>query len=207
MKKGEANKKTNFRRSYFWIGMFFLFVQILVVLKSYFINYHDLFWFCDFVPMLFALAFLFRKEQMVKAIINFGLFVQIYFLISLFGGSLSPELVFSPFLNFVYVAASFLLHLSVLVALALTYKIKPKIKTVYFSTLLIMLIYFVTLIFTAQGDNFNKVYLQGDLLNFDIPYFTLLWPVLALVFLVLPTQALQYLLYRLSLRKTKKSVG
>ena len=205
MKKEHIDKKTDFKINYFWISMIFVFIQIVVIFRNYLTNFVYFFWFCDFVPILFALAFFFKKEQAVKAIINFGLFVQFGFLVGLIAGQYSSELVFSPFLNFVYMFASILLHFSVIFALILTYKIKPNLRTVYFSIMLIIAIYAVTLIFTSQADNVNKVNLPGGIIAFNIPYFTFLWPIITFVLLVLPAQGLQYLLYRFSLRKSRKN--
>jgi hypothetical protein len=205
MKKEPRGPRYDFQKNYFWIGMFFLFVQILVVVRNYFAHYLNFFWFCDFVPILFALAFFFKKEQIVKAIVNFGLLAQISFLILLTMGRFSSELIFSPFLNFVYVLGSILLHLSVVLALVLTYKIKPKLQTLYFSIVLIIAIYFMTLIFTFPADNINDLQFPGDLIKLHTLYFTLLWPVLTFVLLVLPTQHLQYLLYKFSIRKKRKN--
>lgn len=66
------------------------------------------------------------------------------------------------------------------------------------------LVYLVTLIFTPSSEGINFVYSTGDLLksyNFLIPNIIFLWPFLTFLFLILPTQGVQYFLYKFFKRK------
>ncbi len=197
--------KPYYKSKYFWAGVFFLIVQIIVVIRNYFSNYLYFFWFCDFAPLLLAIAFFLEKEHLAKAVINFGLIFQISFIIhyihSIIAGTLGEELIFSPFFNFIYLFATILFHLSTTFALFLTYKIKPSMKTVNYSILVVVVIYLISLVFTPISSNINLVHVPWNIIPFIIPYYIYLWPTLAILFLVLPIQSFQYFLYKLANKK------
>lgn len=178
--------------------MVLLTLQIIGIIRNYTSNYNNYFWFCDFAPAVFAFAFLIRKEQLVKGLVNIGLIAQIVYLLAfgyrlLTGVSLIalPE-VLTPF----YSISSVLLHTSTLIALAFTANIKPKIETLYYSLILLMMIHAITLLFTAPDDGINYVSKQGKLMTFSIPYYTSLWVPLVFLLVVLPGQLLQHIVYR-----------
>lgn len=119
-------------------------------------------------------------------------------------GELSLDLIFSPFYNFLYFFVTILFHLSTVFALLMTYKIKPNIKTINYSIFVVATVYIISLIFTPYISNINFISHPFDFIPFIIPYYIYLWPLLAFIVLILPTQGIQYLLYRWSIRKKSK---
>lgn len=197
-------------KKYFLIGVLFLLIEILAITRNFLESYIYFFWFCDFAPILFAILFFFKKPQYVKALINFGLIPQLIFLINFFYISFFGKDLFNLIpnfseLSFLYLVNTFILHLSTLAALFFTFKIKPQKNTFYYSGIILVSIYLVTLIFTSPASgNINYVYSLGDLLKFSIPYYTVLWPVLVFLILILPTQGIQYVIYRVWKRRENK---
>lgn len=202
--------KPYFKSKYFWAGVFFLIVQVLVVIRNMFSDYVYFFWFCDFVPMILALAFFFKKDHLAKAAVNFGLVFQLGFILLYIhdfvtGGGLSSELIYSPFLNFVYLFTTLLFHLSTTFALLLTYKVRPNLWTINYSILIVVGVSLVSLLFTPYSSNINQIYTQWEFIQFPIPYYIYLWPFLAFIFLILPTNSFQYFLYKHSSGKNRKN--
>jgi hypothetical protein len=197
----------------YWIIGFFILLQILVIVKNidthHYINF---FWFCDFVLILFAIGFFLKNDQFIKGLINIGFIPQIISIVSLsaaifFGLNFVG---FADILNYskFYITISFLVHLlSVNVALILTYKIKPKKESLLYSLLFLAIIFVLGLIFTPVDQNINYIY-NADFLKVTIPYYTYFCIVLSFIFVILPTYAIQYFLYKISLRFIKiKSVN
>jgi len=67
-------KKVDF---YFWGGVFFVLLQIVAIFRNLYFDYVYFFWFCDFVPFVLAIAFFLKKDEVIKGIINIGLFPQL----------------------------------------------------------------------------------------------------------------------------------
>ena len=196
-------------KKYVLIGFLFLLIEFLAVTRNIFESYIYFFWFCDFVPLLFAILFFFKKFQYVKAVINFGLIPQVIFLIDffyilLFGQDLFNLIPNFSELDFLYLLITMLLHLPTLIALYFTFKIKPQKSTLYYSGIFLAGIYLLTLIFTSSTGDINYVYSVLDFIKLSIPYYTFFWPVLAFLLLVLPTQGIQYVIYQLWKRKELK---
>jgi hypothetical protein len=201
-------------KKYLLIGILFLFIEVIAITRNILESYIYFFWFCDFAPILFAILFFFRKPQYVKALINFGLIPQVIFLINFFYIFFLGKDLFNLFPNFfelnsLYLLNTFVLHLTTFIALLFTFKIKPQKSTFYYSLVLLVGIYLMSLIFTSPTDNINYVNSGVDLLKFSIPHYTLLWPFLVFLLLILPTQGIQYMIYQLWKRKgiKKKSTS
>lgn len=193
----------------YYFALFFLFLQVLAILRNLFYGYNYFFWFCDFAPGLFAIAFLIGNKDIIKGIINFGLIPQIVFLsdfiyatnkgTSLFGTRVDL-LQFTSF----SVLSTILVHLTTIFALILTLRIKPNKKAIIFSLILMFAVYFIALIFTPSSGDINYVYSTGNLLNsfsFTVPNIVWIWPFFVFLFVILPTQAIQHALYRLFEKK------
>jgi len=205
-------KIKNKSRAYLCLGLIFVLLQLFVILRNGF-NYQNLIWFCNFAPILFAISFFIKKPHLIKALINIALIPDILFLIDFFSSSLFNFGIFGrvqPYLqeNFLFIVATVILHLVAFLALFATYKIKPKKETLLYSACLILFTYIITFLFSSQGSFYNYVYgtRPGYVSIRYIPYMviTLLWPVLVFIFLVLPSQGIQYLIYKLCLRHKKK---
>jgi hypothetical protein len=195
------------RRYYF--GLFFLFLQALAILRNLFYDYNYFFWFCDFAPGLFAIAFFIGNKDIIKGIINFGLIPQIIFLSDFIyattkGASLLGIRVdLIQFTSFSVLSTIFV-HLTTIFALILTLRTKPNKKTIFYSLIFMFAVYLVALIFTPSSGDINYVYSTGNLLNsfnFTVPNIVWFWPLFVSLFIILPTQGLQYVLYRVFEKK------
>jgi len=192
-------KKEEGNRIYFYLGMFFMLLQVLVITRNG-TDYLNFIWFCNFAPLLFAFAFFLKNTQFIKALINVALIPDILFLIDFFSSWLFNFGIFGqvqPYFqeNFIYIATTVLLHIPAFLALALTYKIKPKIKTLIYSAYLVIAIYLVTLLFSPSTSYYNYIYsTRPGYIHPNIPYMiiTLLWPLIVFLALVLPAQAIQF---------------
>jgi len=208
----KEKKPSNSARNLYYLGFLFLFIQGIAILRNYLSNYFSFFWYCDFVSIFFAIAFFIKQEHLAKGLINIGLFAQWIFLFDffykLFFGISPLNITTSLFnLSIFFILSTLIVHLSTTIVLIFTYKSKPKKITLLYSLGFLILIYVITLIFTSSVGEINYVYSSGNLLNafkFHIPYYTELWLAIAFIVLVLPTQGLQYLLYKLSLKKKVK---
>jgi len=199
-------------RAYLYAGIIFIFLQLFVFLRNE-SNYSNLIWFCNFAPIFFAIAFFIKKSHLVKALINVALIPDILFLIDFFSSLLFNFGIFGkvqPYLqeNFLFISTTVILHLVAFLALSVTYKIKPNKETLLYSAGVVLITYIITLLFSSQGSFYNYVYgtRPGYISVKYIPYIiiTLLWPALVFIFLVLPSQGIQYLLCRLSQSYKKK---
>ena len=79
-------------------------------------------------------------------------------------------------------------------ALLFVYDIQIQPICLIYSGVLLGILFFVSLIFTNLKENINYVD-NSEFLGFQIPYYRILWILLAFIFLVLPTYYFQYLLY------------
>lgn len=191
-------------RKYIYYGVFFLLMQIVVIIRNLVGKYYTFFWFCDFVPILFALGFFFKNKDFIKGLINLGLIPQIVVLFDfvyqlVLGKSLfsTTEELFA--LGFFFVISAFFIHLSATFAFLFTYKDKPNKKALYYSFFSLVLIYTLTLLFTSPIGRINLVYLSGEwfryLANYIPPYIPL-WIALVFIIFVIPTHIIQHLVYK-----------
>ncbi len=198
-------------KNYFW-GFFFLFVQFVAILRNYVGHYNYYFWFCDFAPLLFSISFFIKNRTLVKGLINFGLIPQVIFLIDFIhatyaGSSLLGVRVDLLNINSFTILSTIFVHFTTLIALGITFRIKPTKKTWIYSIIFMSAVYFAMLLFTSPNGDINYVYSTGNLLNsmnFTIPNITFFWPFLAFLLVILPTQAIQYGLYKIFRNKTKE---
>lgn len=188
----------------YYLGIFFLFVQIMIILRNYIIGYNYYFWFCDFAPILLSIAFFMGNKDIVKSIINFGLIPQIIFLIDFIYAlnmDTSPIGIITHLSKFttLSILSTGLIHLTTVTALLLTLRHRPNKKTLLYSIALMFIIYLVTLTFTPANGYINFVYSTGKLFNsfnFTIPNIVWFWPIITFLFIILPTQGIQYILYK-----------
>ena len=182
------------------IFIFFLLISISVIVKNLDSKKHiNFFWFCDFAPFLFALAFLVKDVQLVKALINVGLFGQIMTFTGVVPTRFREWKKGKLLQGYFYVAVEFIIHLTAVIALILTYSIKPTFQSLVYSLILLIFIFVITLIFTSSKDNINVIYyLEFDYgrikKRFKLPYHLYLWIFYGMV-LSLIAYLIQYSLY------------
>ena len=192
------------KNKYYLYASIFAIIQIIAIIRNYTSDYFNFFWFCDFVPFLFCIAFLLKQDQAVKGLVNIGLFPQIiYFVMMIYSTAQgNPPPGMSNPVGIWYIISSFVIHFSTIIALIATYKVKPHYQSLLYSLLSLGIIFLVTLIKTAPEESVNYVYQTGGLvLPFLIPHYTLFWIPIVFVVFVLPTHLLQHLMYQQSKNK------
>jgi hypothetical protein len=206
MKKRPEKKEG---RIYLLAGIFFILMQINVLLRNNG-DYKNLFWFCNFASILFAIAFFARKTQWIKAIISVSIIPQIFFLIDFLSSLFFKVGIFGqvqPYFqeNILFILTTVGLHLTGFLAIALTYKTKPNKKTLPSAMGIILLTYLTTILFSPSNWYYNYIYgTRPGYISSPIPFkiITILWPIITFIVLVLPGHYLQLALYKLS-RKNK----
>ncbi len=188
------------------IALFFVFLQVLIILRNYFSGYFILYWYCDLAPSIYAIFFFFKSKDAIKGYINIGLIPQLIFLFAyfyklVFDVSLLGDVTASLSNDLFYTLSTTIGHLASLIAFLFVMGSKPSKKSLFYSFIFLVLIYLITLIFTSPNDYINYVYSSGNLVLFKIPYLTYIWVPLTFVLLVIPTQLIQYLVYWLINRR------
>ncbi len=196
------------KKKYLYASIFFLSLQLLVIIKNLLTNnYIAFFWFCDFVPILFSIAFFLEDEQLAKGLINIGFIPQLAYFAILFSAvsfGIGTSQVFD-ILNSTrfYIFSSFILHLvSVNVALFLTYKARPQQKSLIYSFAFIFLMLLFSLL---APDSLNANYIHHfDFFGHTITYLIYFWIILTFVIVVVPTYFIQYALYTNSIKNASR---
>jgi len=190
------------RRKYFLAGIFFLLLQCLVIFRNIISDYNNYFWFCDFVCVPLAIGFFIRKDYIIKGLINIGFIPQLIYIGFLgyaFTTGVSLITTIPENITLFYLISSLLIHLSTTFALILTYDKKLETKTLFSSLMFLFVMYVIALFFTAPGQGANYVLSAKTLIPWPIPHYTQLWIILTFVLVVLPTQLIQYIIYKKSL--------
>jgi hypothetical protein len=190
-------------KQYTLIGLFFLFIQAITIFRNLLSDYNSFFWFCDFVSLPLALCFFFKKEEFVKSIVNIGLVAQLIYIVGVIYAVFSGTSFLNTiplYSNIFYLLSSILIHLSTSIALFFTYKTKPTINTLFYSLIFLFGMYLVALFFTTPEQGINYVLSSGKLIPWSlvIPHYTQLWVILTFVIVVLPTQLIQYIIWKKS---------
>lgn len=186
-------------KKYFRIGVLFLVIQIVAIVRNIVSDYNIFFWFCDFAPLPLAIGFFLKKDDVIKSLVNIGLVAQLIYIISYFYTLISGIQVLDTIpttTTFFYGISSIFIHLSTAFAFFFTYRVKPTIKTLFSSLMFLFGMYVVALFFTTPEQGINYILSSRTLMPFTIPHYTELWVLLTFLCVVLPTQGIQYLFYR-----------
>lgn len=192
-------RKAEGRRRYFFYAIIFLILQLVVLARNFYIgNPGFFFWMCDFVPIIFAIAFVARSTQMARGIINVVLIPQMIFLTGFIlqvafhfvGVELKLLEVFNYSTYFIIIALVF--HFTSIVALFAVRGEPVKESSLIYSAVLIILTFWMTISLTPAESNINYINTFGKLgfsaLNF-------LWIPLTFFIVAVPTYYFQRFLY------------
>ncbi|MDP4012963.1 MAG: hypothetical protein Q8R00_05160 [Candidatus Nanoarchaeia archaeon] len=198
------------KNQYLVVGIFFLILQGITFYANYeATDFNVFFWFCNHTPLIFGLAFIFKKFDVIKALINVGFLSQFLwttdFLSKVFFDTYLLSITRYVFedMNGMWVLIPILIHmLGTNLAFFMTYKRKPKIRTLLYSLVYLVLIFGITTNFTLEERNINCIQQICGLPNLTFPNYTYFWPAVAFFLIIIPTQGIQYLIYRLHRRRT-----
>jgi hypothetical protein len=190
---------------YFYLGLFFSIVQILVFIRNEMLSDPILFFhYCDNIALFLAIAFFIRNIPLIKALISTGLILQfIYFL------DLIANLVFniqitgstdyiSNYTIFPLIVTMFMHLGTAFVALAFVYKEKNKIISLLYAFIYVCFLYFTTILFTPEGYDINCIYNACNVSFIYFNGFTKYWIPFAFLLLVIPTHYLQNFIYHMN---------
>ena len=208
LKKIRKLKKLTHKYRFYLIGIFFIILQFMLLYKYlYLAEFNNMLWFCSHAPLLFGLAFFFKKIKIIKGLISVGLIIQLIWIVDYLGKLLfgiyligTTDYMFLYQSTFFSYIVSVIEHFSSILALFLTYKYKPKKEIFYYSFFYLIIILIFTLIFSSPEENFNLVYNMIIFNEFTFTGYTFSWIFLAMIILVLPTYYFQLWLYKLSIR-------
>lgn len=200
------------KNKYYVAGTFFLILQIGLLYKYLFLlDLSNLLWFCSHTPLIFAFAFFTKNTNIIKTLISIGLIPQLIWIIDYLGkiifgififGATDYMFISAPFIS--YIISIFEHFLSTILALIITYKIKPKKKTLLYAFIYLLAILILSLTLTTENYNYNltrHILIGGE---FTFPGYQYAWIFLAMILIVIPTYYLQLFIYKRSQKKKPK---
>jgi hypothetical protein len=154
-----------FKSKYFALGVYFLFIQILIIIVNISINeVSGLFWFCNNAPFFIAIGFFLKKTQLIKGIISVGLIGQLGWIIDylaqiLFHTTLFGVTSYTSQISGWILGATVLIHVfSLTIAILFTYTEKIQKESLYYSIIYGTLLILLTVQLTPPELNINCLY-------------------------------------------------
>jgi uncharacterized integral membrane protein len=198
------------KNRYILFGIFLLLLQFLLIYANFKATRFDVFfWFCNHTPLILGMAFLFRKKDFIKGLINVGFIAQFLWTLDFLSRLLTGNYIFKVTQYIfeeqlgAYILIPIGIHmLSINLALFLSYKRKPKLKTLLYSLVYIILLFAITLTYTLPERNVNCIQEICGIPQYTFPSYTFFWPAIVFFVIVLPTHGLQYLIYKLHKKKS-----
>lgn len=197
----ETIKNLYSERWYLLIGIFYLCLGIFILWRNIFYSISDysVFWFSNIAPFILAFAFLARKNDIVKGVLNitffphilflYGAFMMFFWEIDVFGVGLSLK-----YLSIGFIATSIFSHVSLIAAFFLNFKVRPTYKSLIYSLIFLIFMYFVAISYTPIEENVNYVFMFEKM---DMNEILIMYIPTAFLLLVLPTFAFQVLMRKL----------
>ena len=193
-----------------FMGIFFLVIFVLIIIRNiYFgVSQYSFYWYCNFVAPMFAFGFILNKKAFLQSLTYIGFFPQLFFLLSL-----PIVLIFnvtiigiSPVIktyHWVFLVISLIIHISYVMMLIFTLDVKPSRKSLIISSVLLILIYLISYVFTPISENVNYIYFLNSVFNNN--NLSLLWLPISFIGIVIPTYFLQKCIYNRRLKRANSS--
>ncbi len=184
------------KETFILTGIFLILLLILVTIRNLRSKDYTLFfWFCEISPIILSIGFLTENIQLIKSVINIGLFPQIVSLVFLTIAVLFKQDV-SVFKGIrkkgkLYITVSYLLHLfSVILAFILTSSFRATRISLVYSFIILSIVFTLSILFTPAHRNINFVQ-NLDFLNFKHRFYKYFWIAKSFILIVIPTYYLQ----------------
>lgn len=187
--------------------IFFLLIEVLVIIRNVKNKSYSWFlWFCDFAPILLVIFTLTNQIQLTKALINIGLTGQALAFVTWI-----PKRIFLLFkketnrFKKYKIIVEALLHLTLPLALILTFNVTPERISIIYSIIILSLMFFLVLLFAPKKENINAVYYlelnhveerDKGIKKFKLPFHKELWIVYSSI-LVIINYVIQNLLHKI----------
>jgi hypothetical protein len=193
-------------------GIFFLILQLMLIYKyTHILAFSNMLWFCSHTPILFAIGFFMKNMNIIKSLICVGLIPQIIWIIDFVGKILFGTFIFGVtdymFLNmtiFTFSVSVIEHFLSAPLALLLTYKYKTEKKVLVYALIYLIIILFLSITLNAEDYNYNLVRNIRIFDEFTFKGYTIAWPLLAMILVVIPTYYMQKYVYKKTKHYKKK---
>lgn len=188
------------KKHYKYALYFFLLQLLIVYYTSTSQLWHNLFWYCNHAPLLFALGFLIKDKNLVHGLINVGLIGQTVWLVDflfefVFGVALFSlaSYIFTDERPIFILLIPVVAHIfSTMLALYLIRKEEISRKSLIYSFGYIAVLFLITRIFTLRYLNVNCVY---DLCiipeMFEIPFYPMVWFIVTIIVVIIPSYYFQ----------------
>ncbi|MEK6885361.1 MAG: hypothetical protein AABX17_00155 [Nanoarchaeota archaeon] len=191
---------------YLFVGIYFALLGLAYLVHMFRTeSYVGLFWSCNIAPILFSIGFLTENMRLIKGTINYIFLPNLVFMICTiiyFTTSISLVRIDIAFDTIPNGIMGVWIHLlSANVALFYTRKIKPDKHSLIYAATIFLIIFIFTLILAPESQNVNFLQSTKPILGFDIPFFTILWPLFVFFVLIIPTY-----LSQIALAKKKSSL-
>ena len=192
--------------SYYFIGVFFLMLQlVLVLINKNAQNYDIFYWFCNHVTLILGIAFIFRKIDIIKSMVNVGFLAQFFWTMDFFSKLVFDIYIFK-FTDYVFeamtgaiVAIPILIHIfSTNIAFYFTYEHKTKSKVLLYSFIYLAILYLVTILFTPNSSNINCVSHICGFKEYTFIGYNYLWVFIVFLVVIVPTHLIQWWAYILN---------
>jgi hypothetical protein len=181
--------------------VYLLILQILLIYRGFLLEGFDIFfYFCDHICVVLALCFVFGWVDFIKALINVGLIVQIFWVVNVlvrffFGFFLFGVRIFIfESSNYFSIVLSLLIHFSsLIVAFLFVRKKRTNFVSVLYAELYFLILYVLTLFFTNPINDVNCVFSACGLSFFQFDFFYFFYLPIVFVLVVFPSFLLQRL--------------
>lgn len=189
---------------YFYLGIYFSILQILVFIRNYTLNDNILFfYYCDHIALLLAIAFFIRNIPLIKAFISTGLILQLIYLLDLisyylFSIKITGSTAYLTNYSLFAMIITLLMHLATaFVAIIFTYKEKNKSISLLYGFIYLIFLYLSTIFLTPKEYDMNCIFNACSVNAIYFDGFTTYWILIAFIFLVIPVHYLQELIYHI----------
>lgn len=185
-------------KKYKYIIIYFIILQLLLLFRNILLEELVLiFYFCNHIALLLSIGFYTKNIQLIKGLINIGLIPQFVYIIEFFS-----ELFFNTNIisstgdlfsyNPIEFTITILIHFTTLtLALLFTYKEKTTIQSLKYSSIYLIILFILTILFTPKSYDLNCVFNSCGIQILQFTNFTFFWIPLTFLLIILPTYYFQ----------------
>lgn len=166
-------------------------------------------WYCNHIILLTGIYFLLNRDDVIRGIIYIGIVPQLIWLFDVFYfiffgiHPLNITNYVFEFTSIIPSIMSIIIHiLGILIPLYFALRKEPETYELFYSFFYIVFLYIISLIFLPFS-SFNLNCVDYNCLEFYIPFYSILWPILTFLLVALPTFLIIKLLFRLKSKKSK----
>ncbi len=188
---------------FIFVGIIFIIIQFMSLYKYMFLSdFSNILWFCSHATLIFGIAFLYKRINIIKAMISVGLLIQFFWIVDFLGKLFFDVYIFSA-TEYMFVYSSFFgfitsifEHLTGILALVLTFNYKPEKTSLIYSFVYLLVLLVVSFLFGTAAQNYNFVHFLPIFNDVTFAGYQYVWIFLAMLIVVIPTYFIQVWLYK-----------